>query len=95
MPSDFYTQVYAVVRRVPRGKGVTYGPPQGARAVGWAMHQCPADVPWQRVLNARGGISMGAHSLYGSLQRSLLEDEGVVFDPAGHVPLEIYGWDEI
>jgi methylated-DNA-protein-cysteine methyltransferase-like protein len=102
MPSDFYTQVYAVVRRVPRGKVVTYGQiarhlgaPQGARAVGWAMHQCPADVPWQRVLNARGGISMGAHSLYGSLQRSLLEDEGVVFDPAGHVPLEIYGWDEI
>ena len=61
----------------------------GARWVGTAMARCPDDVPWQRVLNAKGEISPrpGAEE-----QRRLLEAEGVVFDAKGRVNLAKYGW---
>jgi methylated-DNA-protein-cysteine methyltransferase-like protein len=102
MARGFYERVYEVVGRVPRGKVVTYGQiarhlgmPQGARAVGWAMRQCPGELPWHRVVNAQGGLSKGAHPEYYPLQRSLLEDEGVRFLPNGYVDLAAFGWDEI
>jgi methylated-DNA-protein-cysteine methyltransferase-like protein len=59
----------------------------GARWVGGAMRACPADVPWQRVLNAKGEIS-----LKGDSQRQLLEAEGVEFDAKGRVDLRRFGW---
>ncbi len=59
----------------------------GPRWVGTAMSQCPKDVPWQRVLNAKGEIS-----LQGDAQRRLLEAEGVLFDAKGRVDLKRYGW---
>ncbi len=59
----------------------------GPRWVGTAMSACPHDVPWQRVLNAKGKIS-----LKGDTQRRLLEAEGVVFDAKGRVDLKRYGW---
>jgi methylated-DNA-protein-cysteine methyltransferase-like protein len=61
----------------------------GARWVGGAMAACPDDVPWQRVINAQGKISLrqGAHQ-----QRALLEAEGVVFDERGRVDFSRYGW---
>jgi methylated-DNA-protein-cysteine methyltransferase-like protein len=64
----------------------------GARWVGGAMAACPADVPWQRVINAQGKISIrkGAGSLE---QRALLEAEGVDFDERERVDLARYGWD--
>ena len=56
--ASFFRRVYALVRSVPRGRVVTYGQiaralgaPRAARTVGWAMRDCPADVPWQRVVN--------------------------------------------
>ena len=59
-----WEEVYRIVRRIPRGRVMSYGQianllrrPLSARAVGWAMNQCPGDVPWQRVVNAAGGIS--------------------------------------
>jgi methylated-DNA-protein-cysteine methyltransferase-like protein len=62
-----------------------------ARWVGYAMAACPDDVPWQRVVNARGGISprpnLGAH-----MQRSLLEQEGVHFAENGRIDLDQYSW---
>ncbi len=61
----------------------------GARWVGTAMAKCPADVPWQRVINSKGEISPrpGAEG-----QRRLLEAEGVVFSDRGRVDLARYGW---
>jgi methylated-DNA-protein-cysteine methyltransferase-like protein len=63
----------------------------GARWVGSAMARCPDDVPWQRVINAKGEISPrpGAER-----QRHLLEAEGVVFDERGRVDLGRFGWQE-
>ena len=63
----------------------------GARWVGGAMAACPADVPWQRVINAQGRISLrkgGGHNR----QRQLLEEEGIVFDERQRVDLDRYGW---
>ena len=96
-----FANIYALVRAVPRGKIVTYGQiaralgmPHGARTVGWAMRACPADVPWHRVVNGRGEISVrptaGFHE-----QRARLRGEGVRFSRAGKIDLEKYGWSHI
>ena len=98
----FFEQVYQVVRRIPPGKVATYGQvarilgkPRGARTVGWALHGIPegSDVPWQRVINARGIITLDAHGPGGAIQRALLEAEGVVFDEEGRTDLDAYGWE--
>lgn len=62
-----------------------------ARWVGAAMARCPDDVPWQRVINAQGKISLrdsGGHER----QRQLLEAEGVEFDANDRVHLDRFGW---
>jgi methylated-DNA-protein-cysteine methyltransferase related protein len=61
----------------------------GPRWVGGAMAACPGDVPWQRVINSKGEISLrpGAEE-----QRHLLEEEGVEFNARGRVDLARFGW---
>lgn len=63
----------------------------GARWVGSAMAACPADVPWQRVINAQGKISLRGTD-GPNLQRELLEAEGVQFDARQKVDLKRYRW---
>ena len=64
------------------------------RAVGWAMHGCPEDVPWQRVVNASGGCSTDRlPDAPPGLQRALLEAEGVAFGDNGTLDLETYRWE--
>ena len=94
-----WDQVYRLVKKIPRGRVMTYGqvalhlPPLSARAVGWALNQCPEDVPWHRVVNARGRCSTERLShLPGGLQQRLLEAEGVEFDHNGRLSLERYRW---
>lgn len=93
-----FERIHLVVRQIPRGRVATYGQIAGivgcnARVVGYAMAATPADhgVPWQRVINARGEISLrpgdGA-----SRQRTLLEGEGVRFSPGGRIDLGAAGW---
>lgn len=100
MPPDLFQRMYGVLRRVPAGRVVTYGQiaralgmPNGARTVGWAMHECPEDAPWYRVVNSKGETSLRGEGA--SLQRALLAEEGVVMDEAGRVNLKLYGWDEV
>src|SRR5262252_8086392 len=92
-PPPFYRLVYRLVRRVPRGRVVTYGQvaailgqPRGARAVGMALGALRGPllhlVPWHRVINAAGRCSH-RDGLSASTQRELLEDEGVRFDRRG------------
>jgi methylated-DNA-protein-cysteine methyltransferase-like protein len=97
----FYACVYALVRQVPPGKVVTYGQvaallgqPRAARAVGYALRFLPAgtDVPWHRVINHRGHISLRTPPESPLVQRLLLEEEGVVFDAEGRVDLAVYRW---
>lgn len=65
----------------------------GARWVGNAMHLSPTGVPWQRVINSQGEISLRRDSTAADEQRFLLETEGVGFDLGGRVDFEIVGWD--
>jgi len=90
--------VYRVVRQIPRGKVATYGQLaallgylRGARAVGYAMTRCPHDIPWQRVVNARGGISLRANVSGMITQRVRLGQEGIPF-ARGRVDLRRYRW---
>ena len=63
----------------------------GARWVGSAMAACPPDVPWQRVVNAQGKISLRLGS-GGQDQHDLLEEEGVEFSNGERIDLKIYAW---
>lgn len=60
-----------------------------ARWVGGAMAACPQDVPWQRVINSQGKLSLRAGL---DLQRQLLESEGIEFDERGRVDFKKFGW---
>jgi methylated-DNA-protein-cysteine methyltransferase-like protein len=100
-PDSSRTRIYDVVRRVPRGKVATYGQiatiaglDGQARQVGYAMAAVgrASAVPWQRVINAQGRISMRGEGPAGSIiQQQLLEREGVIFD-GGRVDLARFGW---
>ena len=92
--------VYRLVGRLPRGRVATYGQiaallgaPRAARAVGYAMKRCPqaSGVPWQRVLNASGGISLRANVSGMITQRILLEREGLSLRN-GRVNLKRHRW---
>ena len=93
--------VYAIVRSIPAGRVMTYGQIASTlgyalspKAVGWAMHTCPDDVPWHRVVNAAGGCSTDRRGdLPPGLQQRLLEGEGVEFRLDGSIELERYRYD--
>ena len=104
---NFYEQVYAIVRRIPRGKVTSYGriaamlgAPNAARAVGYALRALkdkqgdPAyeDIPWQRVINSQGRISIANREYGASLQARLLREEGVEVDEQLRVDLDQYLW---
>ncbi len=83
-----------IARQVPPPEGVDAARYRafGARWVGGAMAACPEDVPWWRVVNAQGKISLRGSDA--RRQRELLEAEGMVFDARGRVDLEQYAWGE-
>jgi len=92
-----YSRIYAVIRRIPKGRVSTYGTVAemlgcGARQVGYAMAALPdgSAVPWHRVVNFRGGISIPGGT--GITQRLKLEAEGVRFSQRGTVDLSARGW---
>ena len=95
--------IYAVARRIPRGRIATYGQvaelagiPGGSRVAGAAMKASgPADrVPWQRVVGKRGRQGrIAIHDPVGAaVQRGLLEREGVTVSDRGLIELEEFGW---
>ena len=92
--------IYEIVRQIPSGKVTSYGriarlvPGCTARMVGYALAALPAgmDVPWQRVINAKGKISPHGAGFGSALQLQLLKYEGIGFDLDGCVDFSIYGW---
>jgi methylated-DNA-protein-cysteine methyltransferase related protein len=92
-----FSRIYEIVRQTPRGKVTTYGDVAqrvgegcDARLVGYALANCPDDVPWQRVINAQGKISLQGDSA--AKQRMRLEAEGIAFDQRGRIDLQTYRW---
>lgn len=86
--SDFFNAVYEYVKTVPKGKVVSYGDvaraigsPRAGRQVGWALHCNPyfGVVPCHRVVFKDGSLADGFAFGGSSVQRAMLEQEGVKF----------------
>lgn len=97
--SDYRERVYEIVRKIPRGKVMTYGQiaellGEGytPRTVGFVMHASPSGTPWHRVLNAKGACSTGRIVLPHDKQQRMLEMEKVVFDKSGCCDLQLFLW---
>src|SRR4051812_8167833 len=100
-PAGSYRRIYAVVARIPRGKVATYGQiaaladlPRQARLVGYALNVLPPDtrLPWHRVVNAQGQISLRSNGLgHDQIQAQLLGREGVRL-VAGRIALDQHRW---
>jgi len=96
-----FQRIYSTVRRIPPGRVATYGQiatlaglPGRARQVGYALAALPngSSVPWHRVINAQGRLSLERTMPGGGVvQRQRLEQEGIVFD-GRRVSLQRFGW---
>jgi len=101
--STTYDRIYEIVRQIPIGQVATYGQVAElsnlagkARVVGYALYRVDIkdlDIPWQRVVNAKGEVSLSPLR-FGTdyLQRSLLEREGIIFSNTGKIDLRKYLW---
>ena len=98
-PPDFRARVLALVARIPPGRVMTYGQlallagaPGAARQAGFVLNSlAQSELPWQRVINAQGGVSTDKLG-FGDVQRGLLEGEGVEFSSAGRCDLGRLQW---
>ena len=98
----FDQRVYAVVALIPTGQLATYGQIADligafgcARQVGWALRRLPlpSDLPWHRVVNAKGCISLSlAREGSDWIQAELLRAEGIPVDGEGRLPLRAHRW---
>ncbi len=108
MSTNFYEQVYTVVRHIPCGKVTSYGRiaemlgrPRAARAVGFALNALKdkknkhayEDIPWQRVVNSQGRISIVNREYGAQQQADLLRSEGVAVSHDLRIDLEQYLWE--
>jgi methylated-DNA-protein-cysteine methyltransferase-like protein len=94
-----HARIYAVISRIPHGRVATYGqvanrvrPRCGPRQVGYALAALPdhSTVPWHRVVNAAGKISLRGHSAV--TQQLRLMAEGVDVSAGGRLDLKRFGW---
>ena len=99
--ASLHERIYAVVQQIPAGKVSTYGQVSEivgrgctARVVGYAMSALKvneAKTPWQRVINSKGEISQREEP-GPTIQRALLEKEGITFDDKDRIDFNEYGW---
>jgi methylated-DNA-protein-cysteine methyltransferase-like protein len=94
-----YERIWQFVKKIPHGKVATYGQiarlagiDGHARFVGYALHGVPqkSGIPWHRVINSQGRISLSG--LSARRQRRLLELEKIEFSPAGKIDLKTFQW---
>jgi methylated-DNA-protein-cysteine methyltransferase related protein len=97
-----YDRIYAIVKQIPPGKVATYGQIADlaglygkAKLVGYALFRVNIDddIPWHRVVNAKGEISYSFQRRGGDyLQKVLLEEEGIKFKNNGKIDLNRDRW---
>lgn len=95
----YRARVYEIVRRIPRGRVMTYGQIADilgagytARTVGFVMHAADENDPWHRVINAQGSCSTGRVIIPPDKQQRMLEAEGITFDARGRCDLARLRW---
>jgi methylated-DNA-protein-cysteine methyltransferase-like protein len=100
MPSSFTQKVKALIRQIPAGKVASYGliaalagNPRAARQVAWILHSSSSagKLPWHRVINRMGKISLKPYGGY-EIQKQLLLEEGVAFDDKDTIDLNRFLW---
>ena len=97
---SLYEHFYDLISQIPLGKVATYGDIakladcRSARAVGFALNQLPevSKIPWQRVINSQGKVSTRTNSHGHSIQRIILEQEGIEFVNK-KIDLKQYRWE--
>lgn len=95
-----YEKIYSYVRCVPKGMVATYGKIASMidrctpRMVGYAMAHLSfnSDVPWHRIVNRKGEISIRSDGSRCDVQKLLLVQEGVIFNEKGQIDLSCFGW---
>ena len=100
METTLYNTIHRIISLIPAGKVATYGQIAEivggctARIVGYAASAIPqdSDIPWQRVINYKGGISQRRSVSGGLLQQKLLEAEGIIFNQNGRTDLKHFRW---
>jgi len=99
-PKSFFRRTAVIIKKIPRGKVATYGQiaalagqPRAARQVAWVLHSASEKegLPWHRVINSRGTISLPRMAGY-EVQRALLKKEGIKFDRNDYVDLARFQW---
>lgn len=97
---ETYVRIWEVVKKIPQGCVATYGQvakeagfPKQPRLAGYALHEAPPEMklPWHRVINAQGRISLAPESEGYQEQKRRLQEEGVIF-MGGRVDLQRYQW---
>lgn len=100
MPSEFSEKAKAFIKRIPSGKVTTYGiiaaasgNPRAARQVSWLLHSSSMtdELPWHRVVNKSGRISL-SHGQGYEIQKALLIEEGVRFNDDDIIDLVSHLW---
>jgi len=99
MATGFFKSVYDIVSNIPKGKVTTYGTialmigrPNGSQVVGYALRCAPKGVPGHRVVNKSGELAPDSVIGGREIQKSMLEEEGVVFLKDGRVDLNKSLW---
>lgn len=99
LTAHFRQNVIKFTNMIPFGKVTTYGTlatlagnPRAARVIGGILHGTKKEIPWYRVINRHGFISIKCFDHPKSFQKGLLESEGIEVSPDFMVDLERYGW---
>ena len=100
---ELMSRTFALVQACPAGRVTTYsaigktlGYPRGARMIGWIMNESPSEnIPAQRVVSSKGELTGSWAFGQRGRMRQLLEAEGIIFSPDGHIDLKRYGWDPV
>ena len=96
---DYRKRVFDLVRKIPRGRVMTYGQiaellgdGYTPRTVGFVMHGSDNKTPWHRVINSQGACSTGRVVLPHDKQQRMLQAEGIKFNARGRCDLQTYLW---
>ncbi|PIR42814.1 hypothetical protein COV25_00980 [candidate division WWE3 bacterium CG10_big_fil_rev_8_21_14_0_10_35_32] len=96
---NFKTQVIKIINSIPRGKVASYGQiavyagaPRAARAIGMILNRLPSDtkLPWWRIVNNKGKLTIRGSIFNRNDQQSLLQAEGVQFKKEYEFKIEEY-----
>ena len=100
MPKTLEQRIKEIIKSIPKGRVATYGQiaafagnPRAARQVVRVLHACSDKdkLPWQRVINSKGTISLRQGEGY-EIQKALLKREGICFGESGRIDLEKFLW---